>query len=196
MGGTYSGNGVNNGIFYPDSAGIGNYIITYTGELNGCFVSDSQTITVNPLPILSVGSVPELCVNDSLILNLLSPSGGNYSGNNINNGIFYSNNTNIGINNINYTYTDINSCSNNQNISLIVNDLTNIYSSNSLINDFCVNDSISSSNLYYDNGVVMARGKFISKLKVSTTSLMGAGISTKYIIADKANKIAKKDKII
>jgi len=152
LGGTYSGNGVNNGIFYPDSSGTGNHIITYTGELNGCFLSDSQTITVNPLPTLSFGSIPELCVNDSLVLNFMSPTGGNYSGNNTNNGIFYSNNTNIGINNINYTYTDFNSCSNNQNISLLVNDLTNIYSSNSLINDFCVNDSISALNNYLPIG--------------------------------------------
>ena len=152
VGGTYSGNGVNNGIFYPDSAGINNYIITYTGELNGCFITDTQTITVNPLPLLSLSSVPELCVNDSLVLNIVSPTGGIYSGNSISNGIFYSNNSNLGINNINYTYTDLNSCTNNQNISLLVNDLTNIYSSNSLINDFCVNDSISALNNYLPIG--------------------------------------------
>ena len=152
VGGTYSGNGVNNGIFYPDSTGIGNYIITYKGELNGCFLSDSQTITVNPLPTLSFGSIPELCVNDSLVLNFISPTGGIYSGNSISNGIFYSNNSNLGINNINYTYTDFNSCSNNQNISLLVNDLTNVYSSNSLKNDFCVNDSISALNNYLPIG--------------------------------------------
>ena len=159
-GGFYNGNGVNNGIFYPDSSGVGNHTISYTGELNGCFTTDTQTITVNPLPLLSLSSVPELCVNDSLVLNLISPTGGNYSGNNIINGIFYSSNSNIGINNINYTYTDINSCSNNQNISLIVNDLTNITSSNSLINEFCLNDSISVLNnylpiggTYYGNGI-------------------------------------------
>ena len=44
VGGTYSGNGVNNGIFYPDSAGTGNHTITYTGELNGCFLSDSPLL--------------------------------------------------------------------------------------------------------------------------------------------------------
>ena len=37
---------------------------------------------------------------------------------------------------------------------------------------------------------------FNFKLKVSTISLPGAGMSTKYIIAKKANKIAKKDKLI
>ncbi len=159
-GGFYNGNGVNNGIFYPDSSGVGNHTISYTGELNGCFITDTQTITVNPLPLLSLSSVPELCVNDSLVLNLISPTGGNYSGNNIINGIFYSSNSNIGINNINYTYTDINSCSNNQNISLIVNNLTNITSSISLINEFCLNDSISVLNnylpiggIYYGNGI-------------------------------------------
>ena len=46
--------------------------------------------------------------------------------NNINNGIFYSNNANLGINNFNNTYTDLNSCTNIQNISLIVNSLTSI----------------------------------------------------------------------
>ena len=160
LGGTYSGNGVNNGIFYPDSSGVGNHTISYTGELNGCFITDTQTITVNPLPLLSLSSVPELCVNDSLVLNLISPTGGNYSGNNIFNGIFYSSNSNIGINNINYTYTDINSCSNNKYISLIVNDLTNITLSNSLINEFCLNDSVSVLNnylpiggTYYGNGI-------------------------------------------
>ena len=152
IGGTYSGNGINNGIFYPDSSGIGNHAITYTGELNGCFVSDSQTITVNPLPILSFSSILELCVNDSLVLNLISPTGGIYSGNSINNGIFYSNNTNLGINSINYTYTDLNSCTNNQTISLMVNNLTNITSSNSLINEFCFNDSISVLNNYFPIG--------------------------------------------
>ncbi|MDA9666464.1 T9SS type A sorting domain-containing protein [bacterium] len=152
VGGTYSGNGVNNGIFYPDSTGIGNFIITYTGELNGCFLSDSQTITVNPLPTLSFGSIPELCVNDSLVLNFMSPTGGNYSGNNISNGIFYSSNTNIGINNFNYTYTDSNSCTNNENISLLVNDLTSINLSISLINEFCFNDSISVLNNYLPIG--------------------------------------------
>ncbi len=151
-GGSYSGNGVYNGIFYPDSSGLGNHIISYTGELNGCFITDTQTITVNPLPLLSLSSVPELCVNDSLVLNLISPAGGNYSGNNIINGIFYSSNSNTGINNINYTYTDINSCSNNKNISLIVNDLTKITLSNSLIKEFCLNDSISVLNNYLPIG--------------------------------------------
>ena len=47
------------------------------GELNGCFLSDSQSITVNPLPTLSFGSIPELCVNDSLVLNFMSPARGN-----------------------------------------------------------------------------------------------------------------------
>ena len=95
-GGSYSGNGVYNGIFYPDSSGIGNHTITYSGELNGCYNTHTQTITVNPLPLLSLSSIPEICVNDSLVLNLISPTGGNYSGNNIINGIFYSSNSNIG----------------------------------------------------------------------------------------------------
>ena len=37
---------------------------------------------------------------------------------------------------------------------------------------------------------------FNSKLKISNITLLGAGISTKYIKAKKTNKIAKKDKLI
>ena len=51
-GGTYSGTGVFElGLFYPEVAGSGSHTITYTytGQ-NGCTISKSGILTVNPLP--------------------------------------------------------------------------------------------------------------------------------------------------
>ncbi|MCL5990724.1 MAG: T9SS type A sorting domain-containing protein, partial [Bacteroidetes bacterium] len=51
-GGTYSGPSVFEfGLFYPESAGAGSHTIKYTYEANnGCSISKSGTLTVNPLP--------------------------------------------------------------------------------------------------------------------------------------------------
>ena len=49
--GVYSGNGVNNGMFYPSIAGIGIHEITYTYLYNnGCVNRAKQNITVNSQP--------------------------------------------------------------------------------------------------------------------------------------------------
>ncbi len=47
-GGEYSGDGVNNGIFDPEEAGIGDHVITYTyTSEDGCENSAEQTLTVD-----------------------------------------------------------------------------------------------------------------------------------------------------
>ncbi|TRZ74861.1 MAG: hypothetical protein D4R97_03450, partial [Bacteroidetes bacterium] len=54
LGGTYTGTGVNTGIFYPSIAGIGNHTITYSYPNNwGCAANATQTISViNPAVFL------------------------------------------------------------------------------------------------------------------------------------------------
>lgn len=50
-GGTYSGNGVTNGMFDPAAAGVGSQIITYTyTATNGCSAQATQAISVNNGP--------------------------------------------------------------------------------------------------------------------------------------------------
>ena len=52
--GTYSGFGVNNGMFDPSIAGIGNHIITYTyTDANGCTNSAQQVQIVNDVPAIT-----------------------------------------------------------------------------------------------------------------------------------------------
>jgi hypothetical protein len=52
-GGVFTGTGLNNGIFYPDSANLGKNVITYTyGDIYGCVNSDTVLVYVYPKPEL------------------------------------------------------------------------------------------------------------------------------------------------
>ena len=126
LGGVYSGNGVVNGIFYPDSTGSGLFNIAYTRELNGCFATDSSNIEVFALPTLSVTQLPELCIYDTLLLDLVSPSGGVYSGLGVTNNLFSAYDGIVGQNILSYNFTDQNNCANSLQLNLKVNELTSI----------------------------------------------------------------------
>lgn len=65
-------NGVANQVpFFPTNTA--SYIVTGTGA-NGCVKTDTMTITVNPLPIVSAGSDTSICFGQSIVL---SGSGAN-----------------------------------------------------------------------------------------------------------------------
>ncbi|MBK7338439.1 MAG: HYR domain-containing protein [Saprospirales bacterium] len=64
MGGTYSGPGVNAGMFNPATAGIGAHTITYTyTDGNNCTNSCTFTITVNPLPVVTCPTNSTVCID-------------------------------------------------------------------------------------------------------------------------------------
>ncbi|MBD79625.1 MAG: hypothetical protein CL840_11965, partial [Crocinitomicaceae bacterium] len=64
FGGMYSGNGVKNGKFDPDSSGIGSHVITYTyTDTNSCTGTDTSKIIVSKNPTASVSQVPDQCVS-------------------------------------------------------------------------------------------------------------------------------------
>jgi uncharacterized protein YabE (DUF348 family) len=75
LGGVYSGVAVSGGQFNPSTSGVGTYTIyyDYTDSI-GCSSQDSSTITVNPLPSISMSNDTSICVGSSIILNV---SGGN-----------------------------------------------------------------------------------------------------------------------
>lgn len=52
-GGIFSGNGVVNNQFCPQTAGPGTHTITYTYVQNGCVFTATTTVVVNPVPVLS-----------------------------------------------------------------------------------------------------------------------------------------------
>ena len=113
-GGTYSGTGVSNNIFYPSVSGVGTFTINYSfTDTHGCSGSGSTTITVNPLPVVTFPTLPSICATGyPLNLNTATPSGGTYSGPGVSGNVFDPTVNGTGIYGITYTYTDLNGCSN------------------------------------------------------------------------------------
>ncbi|HQB48204.1 MAG TPA: cohesin domain-containing protein, partial [Bacteroidales bacterium] len=65
-GGIYSGNGVEDGFFHPEVAGLGEHEITYNYEdLNGCSGMCSFIIIVAPLPTVDAGEDATICQDGS-----------------------------------------------------------------------------------------------------------------------------------
>jgi hypothetical protein len=79
-GGTFAGPGVSGNTFCPQTAGVGNHNVTYSGVAsNGCFYSTSLTVTVNVSPTVTVNLNPSYCAADPCITLVGSPSGGTFS---------------------------------------------------------------------------------------------------------------------
>ncbi|MCX6270863.1 MAG: hypothetical protein NTU44_06525, partial [Bacteroidetes bacterium] len=111
-GGFFSGPGVELSLFTPYLAGEGVHTITYTyTDGNGCTNSDSKTVTVYGLPIVTLDAVAPLCVDASPVTLNGSPAGGVYGGLGIDNGIFNPGVAGVGTHTITYSYSDINGCS-------------------------------------------------------------------------------------
>ncbi|MDX9848572.1 MAG: T9SS type A sorting domain-containing protein [Tenuifilaceae bacterium] len=124
-GGTYSGTGVSGDTFNPTNAGVGTHTITYSfTNAEGCTDIATRTITVNPLPVVTLSSFGIICV-DSEPLDLTggSPTGGTYSGIGVSDGIFNPSNAGLGETTIFYSYTDANSCSSSANALINVVDI-------------------------------------------------------------------------
>jgi PKD repeat protein len=134
LGGTWSGVGIvdaANGFFDPATAGTGTHIITYsfTNAITGCEASDTRTITINPLPVVTVPDTLEFCDNgQNITLSGFSPIGGTWTGTGIVDGTAGIFNSSIaggqGTYTIDYTYVDANGCENNDTtiISVIFGD--------------------------------------------------------------------------
>jgi len=128
VGGTYSGTGVSSGIFNPAVAGAGTFNITYVyTDGNTCTDSSSNTVTVNPLPVVTMSALGEICVSASpLLLTVGSPSGGTYSGTGVSAGSFDPSVAGVGTHIITYTYSDVNSCVDSTTGNIVVNPLPTI----------------------------------------------------------------------
>ena len=109
VGGVFSGLSVNNNQF---DASIGSCVVTYTViDSNNCSSSTNQPFTIEPSITLLFGEYPYQCADsDPLTLNLGTPSGGYYSGLNIQNNSFFVSNAVVGGNSFYYIYTTNNGC--------------------------------------------------------------------------------------
>ncbi|WP_035758377.1 T9SS-dependent choice-of-anchor J family protein [Hugenholtzia roseola] len=111
-GGTYSGTGVTAGNFNPATAGVGSHTITYTFTSGTCTNSATQTITVNPLPTVTLGAFANVCISaPAFALTGGAPAGGTYSGTGVAAGVFDPS-IGAGTYTITYTFTNAAGCTN------------------------------------------------------------------------------------
>ena len=126
-GGTYSGTGVSNGQFNPQTAGVGSHTLYYnfTSPQTGCSNLDSVVVTVSNLPQVNLDNFQPVCLNgDSVELAGGTPLGGSYSGPGVRNGYFFPATAGVGTHFIRYTYTNPQTgCSNVDSGSITVRQL-------------------------------------------------------------------------
>ena len=126
-GGTFSGAGVTANTFDPSAAGTGNITITYTYSNGaGCSNSTTFTTTVFAAPIVSFNGLDvTYCVNGAIDQLFGNPVGGLFTGFGIPTGTstFSPVQAGTGAQNVTYTYTDGNNCTNSSTLSTTVNPL-------------------------------------------------------------------------
>ena len=116
-GGVYTGIGVVAGAFNP-TAGTQTITYTYTDSYSCVYVNSNQ-ITVNTAPSVTLGAFSDVCSNTgTFALTGGSPVGGTYSGTGVTGTNF---DPTVGTQNITYAYTDVNSCSNSAVSTILVN---------------------------------------------------------------------------
>ncbi|HET9057873.1 MAG TPA: hypothetical protein VFN30_13590 [Chitinophagaceae bacterium] len=137
-GGTFSGDGVNGNIFYPDSAGVGDHVISYTASAGpSCNTTATTTITVNPLPIV-VAKDTNVCTGFSVTLTA-TPSGGTWSGSNVSGNVFNASGVAPGSYTVTYSYTNGNGCTNSDSAIVTVNSLPTVVANDTSV---CAGSSV------------------------------------------------------
>ncbi|WP_462280216.1 PKD domain-containing protein [Salinivirga cyanobacteriivorans] len=143
-GGNFYGNGITNvNIFDPGIAGTGNDTVMYVYTLASTTCKDTATqiTTVNDLPNPHFDAAPQYCENGSPVTLSGTPAGGAFTGPNLsgtNPVTFTPTSSIVGSNTINYSYTDVNGCSNIYSHTFDVTSVANI-GIESIEPDYCIN---------------------------------------------------------
>ncbi len=120
-------------IFAPTLTGNGAFNVIYTfTDGNGCMNSQTQTVTINPLPNPVIDALqPSYCIDNGAILITATPSNGTFTStapggfndNGNGNGIFVPIGSGAGAFNITYTVTDGIGCTNSTTETILINPL-------------------------------------------------------------------------
>jgi PKD repeat protein len=87
-GGVWSG-AVSNNVFDPAVTGVGNHVVNYTiTSINGCSDADQITITVMPVPVVSISPVGTFFINSTSQTITATPAGGIFSGEGMTGNVF------------------------------------------------------------------------------------------------------------
>lgn len=99
------------------------YTFTATSAPGECNSNGSMTITVNPLPTVTLGAFNDLCIyNSAVALGGGSPAGGDYSGTGVSGGSFDPAAAGLGSTVVTYTYEDANGCENTATQNIFVDE--------------------------------------------------------------------------
>ena len=133
-------NGITNGVLF-ESIITQDYILTGTG-INNCDNQDTITVNTLSLPIINAGQDETICIGDSIQLQVTGANNYLWTPNNDINSNTISNPTVYPITLTEYivTGTDLNNCSNQDTIQVLVNNLPIIITSNDT--SICYGDSI------------------------------------------------------
>lgn len=102
-------NGVSDGVPFTATTTT---TYTATADDNGCMATDQVVVTVNPLPIVTMGADETTCINYDPIQLSGSPSGGTFSGTGVTGNEFDPGSAGEGVHTITYTFQDANGCEN------------------------------------------------------------------------------------
>jgi len=97
LGGVWSGPGVAADVFYPDVAGPGDHVISYYILNPDCQDSDTEIVTVMPIPVVNISSVGTLLINGQPVTLTATPPGGIFSGTAVTDGTFDPTTAGLGI---------------------------------------------------------------------------------------------------
>jgi hypothetical protein len=99
---------------------------TVTGTINGCSATDAVTVTVSPIPTVTIepAVIDTLCVTSDPITLVGTPGGGTFSGTGVSGSVF---NPAIGLGTytITYSYTNASGCTGEILVNVVVDPCTN-----------------------------------------------------------------------
>lgn len=156
-------NGVTDGTAFNASV-TATYTVIGT-DANGCENTDNVTVTVNPLPTVSMTALAQVCVyNAAFDLTNGSPAGGTYSGTGVSSGQFDPATAGVGTHTITYAYTDGNSCTNTATADITVDACSSLEEIEELFLNVYPNPS---------NGFVQVKTNLTGTLKIQIVDLTG-----------------------
>jgi len=141
-GGTFSGPGIAGNQFVPSNAGVGTHNIVYTAiGPNLCVDTDTQSVEIPPLPVLSMDAIgPDFCANAPAVSLSGTPLGGTFSGPGVLGSSFEPKTAGAGTHTLSYTVTDGFGCSNSSSQQIDVFALP-VVTLSGLAADYCEGDA-------------------------------------------------------
>ena len=119
-------NGALDGIGFNPLVGTVTYTVTGT-DSNGCVATDQMVLIAHELPTVIMSSQYDtLCESAGMVTLTGAPAGGTFSGIGVSGGLFDPSVSGAGSFNVSYDYTDVNNCSANATIQIVVQDCSSI----------------------------------------------------------------------